>query len=690
MAEFRARSMRNIFRYLAAFGSASVLALLAACGGGSPSPGNPSSGDVTGQPPTLALLAGAAPGGPGNVDGPGVFARFNRLLGITVDGTGSVYVSDSGSYTIRKIGADGTVSTWAGAFNQAGFSDGQGSAARFGGFAFPQEIAGLAADSAGNIYVADAGNHSIRKISPAGSVITLAGDGQPGNIDGVGRAARFNRPFGVAVDRAGNVYVADLGNITVRKISPGGSVSTIAGTAGQTGSVDGPAAQALFGGIGAIAVDSTGNVYVTDSGNSTVRKITQDGVVSTVAGASGVRGSADGAGAGASFFALSGITIDPSDNVYVTDNDTVRKIAPGGVVTTIAGSPGMSGAGDGEGSVARFNGPFHLAAGASTIFVADTQNNSVRTVTPTGKVATLAGASYLQGAGYADGVGSEARFSGISGVTVDRAANAYVVEGAPSSNHTIRKITPAGVVTTLASYGANILLNLNGVAIDDAGTLYVGYTNFCGLTDHFCVRRGQIHRIDAAGARSTVDVITSSDGSGTELGFVNDVARDRAGNLYIVEESSGIRRLSPGGDLTMLAPTSAIGNAVALTVDDAGNVYVVAGSLSGSTIRKVDSAGMATTIVAPGTSSGNAARLGSPRGVAVDSQGNLYVSDSTHVVHKITPSGSASIIAGTEFVQGFIPGSLPGVLNVPRGVAVHANDLYITMDTAVAIVRNRP
>lgn len=310
-------------------------------------------------------------------------------------------------------------------------------------------------------------------------------------------------------------------------------------------------------------------------------------------------------------------------------------------------------------------------------------------------LALLAGAA--QEAGHTDGVGSEARFSGTSGVAADHAGNVYVVDG-----YYIRRITPAGVVTTLASFGPNTVVLLNGVAADDAGNVYVGYTNVCvALIDGVCATRGDIYRIDATSATSKVDVTNSSDGTGTVLGFVYDVALDRSGNLYIAQDLGGIRRLSPGGDLTTVASRSAISRPGSLAVDDAGNIYVVDGNVPAPPpfripisprVSKVDSAGVVTTLVdAPGTASGNAARLTGPHGIAVDSQGNLYISDTvSHVVHKVTPSGATSIVVGTENVEGFVPGSLPGVLDAPRGVAVHASDLYIGMGTAIAVVRNRP
>ena len=198
---------------------------------------------------------------------------------------------------------------------------------------------GVAVDSAGNVYVADQGNHTIRKITPAGVVSTLAGlAGSAGSTDGTGSAARFFQPLGVAVDAAGNVYVADTNNQTIRKITPAGVVSTLAGLANSQGSTDGTGSAARFFAPTSVAVDAVGDVYVADDSNHTIRKITPAGVVSTLAGLAGSAGFADGTGSAARFNNPSGVTVDAAGNAYVADSDNsaIRKITPAGVVTTFA------------------------------------------------------------------------------------------------------------------------------------------------------------------------------------------------------------------------------------------------------------------------------------------------------------------------------------------------------------------
>ncbi len=274
----------------------------------------------------------------------------------------------------------GTVTTFAG--GSRGSTDGTGADARFN---YPEEVA---VDGDGNVYVAGGGDHTIRKITPAGVVTTLAGVAESsGSTDGTGTDARFNFPYGVAVDRDGNVYVADRDNHTVRKVTPAGVVTTLAGTAGSSGSDDGTGADARFNYPRGVAVHRDGNVYVADRDNHTIRKITPAGVVTTLAGAAGSYGSTDGTGTAARFSGPHGVAVDGDGNVYVADayNHTVRKVTPAGVVTTLAGTAGSSGLADGTGPLARFNSPAAVAVdGDGNVYVTDRNNHAIRTVTPAG------------------------------------------------------------------------------------------------------------------------------------------------------------------------------------------------------------------------------------------------------------------------------------------------------------------
>ena len=251
----------------------------------------------------------------------------------------------------------------------------------------------MAADTAGNVYVADISNSTIRKITPAGVVSTLAGlAGSSGSADGTGSAARFDFPASVAVDAAGNVYVADFSSSTIRKITPAGEVSTLAGLADNYGSADGTGSAARFLGPLGVAVDAGGNVYVADNNNHTIRKITPAGVVSTLAGLAESPGSTDGAGGAARFSFPQGVTVDAAGNVYVADrsNSTIRKITPAGDVSTVGGRAGGFGSVDGAGGAAQFSFPSGIAVdGAGNLYVADSGNNTIRKGVPANPVLDL-------------------------------------------------------------------------------------------------------------------------------------------------------------------------------------------------------------------------------------------------------------------------------------------------------------
>jgi prepilin-type N-terminal cleavage/methylation domain-containing protein len=314
-----------------------------------------------------------SPGNPGFADGTGTSSQFNQPYSLAVGSTGTIYVADTNNNEIRKISPSGAVTTLAGDLNgAAGSADGTGPAATFYG---PR---GVAVDSSGNVYVTDTRNHKIRKISPLGVVTTLAGSGAPGSADGNGAAASFYFPFGVAVDSAGTVYVTDNTTSRVRKISPLGVVTTLAGSTSGFSDATGTAAQFSF--PKGVAVDSAFNVYVADTNNNRIRKITPLGVVTTVAG-SGTAGYVEGNGIAAQISNPTGVAVDSSGTLYVADqgNSVIRKISSTGVVSTLAGS--ASGYSDGVGTAAQFVAASGVAVDFdSTLYVADTINMLIRVV----------------------------------------------------------------------------------------------------------------------------------------------------------------------------------------------------------------------------------------------------------------------------------------------------------------------
>lgn len=544
----------------------------------------------------------------GRVEGTGTAASFNEPLALAVDANGNVLVADSGNFKVRKITPAGATSTFSGTdsrtmgvaaapngdvyatdstsqviykFNAAGNrtvfagsgsigdADGTGTAASF---SYPR---GLAVDTGGNVYVADQSNSKIRKITPAGVVTTLAGSGTPGGNDGTGSAASFFSPVAVAVDKAGNVYVADGNSNKIRKINPKGTVSTLAGS-DSSGSIDGPVSAASFNGITGLAVDGDGNLLVADSGSNKIRKVSTDGMVSTYSG-SGINYSVDTANALGSFKSPMGVAVDEAGGVFVADQEIlkIRTVSATGVVTTLPGS---------DAAVA---GPGGIAVdGHGNIYLADFSNNRISKTSLTGAVTTLAGG---QG-GSADGSGTAAGFNSPYGVAVDGNGNVYVAD---TGNNKIRKITADGVVSTLAGSdtagstdGSGAVAGFDsphGLAVDGGGNVYVADTN-----NH------KIRKITRDGIVSTLagsHTAGSVDGSGAAAGFFfpHGLAVDVSGNVFVADTANfKIRKITATGEVTTLAG-SATQSAADATGADAG--------------------------------------FSSPVGIAVDRNGMIYVAD---------------------------------------------------------------
>ncbi|MEO6992512.1 MAG: immunoglobulin domain-containing protein [Lacunisphaera sp.] len=576
---------------------------------------------------------------PQDIDGTGKEAKFANPEGIAVDPSGTIYVADKMVSVIRKVSPAGAVTTWAGYPPASGSTDGTGATAKF---FIP---GGLAIDTAGNVYVAEWVTHIIRKITPAGVVTTLAGlAGKSGSIDGTGSEARFFQPTYLAVDRAGIVYVTDTINCTIRKIMPDGVVTTLAGLAGSQGSADGTGITARFNRPTGIAVDQTGNVYVSDAGNYTLRKITPAGVVSTLAGSSGLDGSTDGTGAAARFRGLIGLAADAEGNIYgASDADnTIRKITPAGIVTTLAGlgRDFTIGSNDGIGTSARFNALTSTAVGPQgELYAADSLNATIRKISPNGTVSTLAGSPGHSGS--IDGTGSAARFYIPSGVAVDPTGNVYVAD---SGNNTIRKITPASIVTTFAGTGG-VYGSADGtgsaaqffypyaMAADQTGTLYV--------TE---IGNYAIRKITPAGVVTTLAGAAGQPGSADGIGSAarfrspEGIAVDGAGNVYVADKgNNAIRKISPAGVVTTLPFTGPITGT--LTVDAAGTLF-----MAGSTVDKVTTTGEVSTLAGLSLTSGNADGLGrevrfkDPQSITVSVEGTLYVT-SESTVRKGVPAG---------------------------------------------------
>lgn len=654
---------------------------------------------------TVTTLAGADEGGPGWKDGPTNLARLGSPAAVAEDALGNIFVADSLNNTIRKITPAGFVSTVAGSTGFSGTNDGQGIDARFNA---PK---GIAVDTNGNLFVADTGNHTVRKITPDGTVTTYAGaPGVSGAANGGASTARFNSPFGVMVDKSNTVYVADTLNNTIRVITTTGVVSTLAGKAGVAGALDKTGTAATFTSPVSLAMDSSGNIYVADTGNFCIRKIASGAVVSTLAGSAGLSGSANGTNTTARFNTPYAVTVDGNDNIYVGDtgNSILRKISLAGVVTTPAGLAGSTGISDGIGDQSRFNLLTGVACATGTdIIIADIGNSSVRKAIGGTNIMTLVG---LSGApGSQNGSANVARFNSPAGTAIDASGNVYVAD---EQNHAIRKITPAGDVSTFAGTlgtsgsrddsGLNAQFNRPlGVAFDPGGNLFVA-----DAYNH------TIRKITPGGLVSTVaglaGVSGTNNGVGTNALFNTPfcLAIDLQTNIYVSDTFNHmIRKITPDGTVTTLAGVAGVlgtNNGVGvqakfafpegIAVDPDGNVFVA--DDDDFTIRKITPDGTVTTFAGVpgivGSSDGtDTARFNFPFGLTIDSSRNLYLADTAnHTLRKITPAGSVTTLAGVANVSGNVDGT-GGDARFGRlaGVAVDASGTLYISDEDYHVIR---
>jgi sugar lactone lactonase YvrE len=652
----------------------------------------------------LDLLAGQ-PGGAGWVDGTLAAAHFADPWTFAGDGQGHLYVVDGNA--IRAIDmVAGSVTTLAGAVNEVGGADGPGPQARF------NQPSGLAYRG-GEIYLTDTENHTIRKIDlSSGLVSTIAGHSPPGTVDGIGTAAAFDEPEGLVVDANGNLFIADTDNDTIREMNlASGQVTTVAGTAGSIGMADGVGAAALFSKPKAMAFDGSGQLYVCDSANQSIRKIAPstftvstvttfgtagdgpipqgiaidgsnllvslfgdgalvddrivqvagDGSVTDMAGAQ-AKGFVDGVGSAARFYIPAGLWNGGAGVLYVADNGNaaVRAIALAtATVSTYAGRLSV-GSADGTGTAARFSNPQGLAVGADAAYVADTGNATIRKVTLTdGQVTTIAGVAGQIGS--ADGASSAARFDKPMGLALDEGGQQLYV--ADTQNGRIRQIDlRTGTVSTLTP--ATAPGDTFGGFDSPIGVAFEGGRLF--VTDYTAqvVVAIDLAQAQASTVAGTYGVPGRADGVGTAAAFYGPlgIAGDGLGHLYVAEDlNQTVRKIAIStGD----ASTSA---ASTFTVSTVAGQPTVAGS---------------------GDGFGKAASFDDPFGLTANTLGDLFVSDSANntVRHIDLASGEVTTPVGTPKAKGVSLGPLPAQLSSPTAIALtQAGGVLILSENAVLI-----
>lgn len=594
-------------------------------------------------------------GAAGSDDGTGAAARFDSPTGIVAVGV-ILFVCDTGNHTIRRISVAGEVTTVAGTPGTAGFAD---NAAGPGGVLFSSP-GGITSDGAllsTRLFVADTGNHRIRRLFLSGATETIAGSGTPGFADNpAGLSARFDSPGGVAFDGSA-LFVADTLNHAIRRITPaavGGNVDTLAGD-GVPGFIDDTSGLSARFSSPRSLIFAGGVLFVADAGNHVVREVdtTNFGFTTTLAGSPQVPGFADGSGAAAGLRGPAGLGIQSgvSSLFFLADkgNHLVRQVTVAGDVTTVAGTAPHAGSANGPGDAARFDGPAGAAVIGDNVFVADTNNHTIRKITSAGDVTTLAGLAGTPGT-----TDDPPRFRFPGGVAA-LGSDLFVAD---SRNHTIRKVTAAGVVTTLAgSPGATGVVDDTGSAArfnNPQGIVALGGDLYVADTGNHTVRK-----VTAAGVVTTLAGLGGTPGSTDGTGGVGGTAR--------FDSPQGI---------------AAIGTN--LFVADTGN----------HTVRRVTTpSGLVTTFAGSAgeagfaDAQGDSARFSSPAGIgAIGSV--LYVADpGNHAVRTISTTRTVRTFAGSPDAATTRDGDASAaLLNAPAGVAGVEGTLYFT-DTNENVVR---
>ena len=584
---------------------------------------------------TLTGVAGTGSQGFSGDRGPALSAELNSPAGLALDGSGNLLIADSANHRIRKVTPAGTISTVAGGGPVGATGDGgPATSARLN---YPSDVT---VDPTGALLIADTAGSRIRKVTAAGIISTVAGNGEGGFSGDGGPAilARLSAPSGVTVDASGNILIADHNNNRIRRVTPDGVIQTIAGNGTRGPVVDGgPATETSINLPGGVAVDASGNILIADTHNHRIRKVNASGIISTVAGTGTAGFSGDeGPATSAQLSFPNSVDVDASGNLFIVDNGyagvyhRIRKVTSAGVISTVAGNGGF-----GDGGAARMASlgyPTSLGMDSSgNLYIADTVHSRIRKVSSLGVISSVFALSF-----------------GTSGIAVDASGNVFF----SGCWDPIYKATPDGAVSTF-------LTSYDGVFCDNYGYYYDGQQQkgafAVDASGNLLVADTYLNRINRVAPNGAVSRVagTGSYGFGGDggpataalLSYPWGLAFDAAGNLYIADTyNNRIRKITPDGVISTVAGTG------------------VAGSLGDG---------------GPATS----AQLSGPGGVAVDAAGSLYIADSfNHRIRKVSPSGIISTVAGTG-VAGF--GGDGGLatsaqLNFPTGLALDpAGNLFV-------------
>lgn len=618
--------------------------------------------------------------------GPATAAGLNKPNAIALDGSNNIYIACAS--VIRKVNTSGVISTIAGT-GTAGYS-GDGGAATAAAINVPN---GVVVDAGGNLFFTDGNNNRVRKINTSGTISTIAGTGTA-SLSGDGgpaTAATISKPYGITINASGELLFSDMFNYRIRKINSSGIISTIAGSYPGYSGDGGAATAAYLNNPAGIALDGSGNLYVTDLNNANVRKINTSGIITTVAGVyhyswyGFMNGwyNGDGIAATAAFLNHpSGVMTDGSGNIYIADksNDRLRKVNTSGTISTLAGmgNPGYSGDG-GAATAAQLLWPKAMCFDHSgNLYVADQANHCIRKITPAGIITTICGIIHF---GY-DGDGwpaTAARLYNPSSIAIDRTGNIFIAD---RDNRAIRKIDTFGIIHTIAGGGSSTADGVpstaasvslpSSLALDTAGNLY--YSEYA---------YDRIRKINTSGIVYTVAGNASSGFSGdggaataAQLYRPLDIAFDRSGNLLITDAGNyRVRKVTPSGIISTVigtgstifsgdggaATAAGIDSLDGLATDTSGNIYI--SEYRHHRVRKVNASGIITTIAGNGLAaytgnggSATAAGVCLPSGLMVDSVGNLFIADKgNNTIRKITiclPPVAGSITGSSVLCAG--------------------------------------